>query len=451
MMSFSYIRGLIAALFLALSLFSSPALAQGSPPPSDPGGGGFLGLNIGGGGERPNFETRRDQAYTKMSSAGCWPCKIFNSFQSGIFRSIDKADDGGRGLIPVLTGFATVFALFYLGSAFVSGDASDLLGRWQVFWRLCIAVAAASTVLNAGAASFMWDYVYSTLFSIGAAISDAFGVAAMASGGNCPSPSIGGLSGGAESAVQSMSATVCGGYQMTLRGIATGYAVATWQDGIINAFIYGFCGIALMAIYGLLALTFPLRFIDVLIRLSIVSLITPFLVVAAVFKPTRGYASIAIANVLNATALFAIVSIIFVIGSNVMDTFLEQMGLINGVESNNIIFGESDRVDVIVNVIVLTGVALTFLGMLRSAPAIAAEFSRSSGGSSSAGDAAVSAATAPVRMAAGGAGLAAGGVGAVKMRSAAAATRATENAAQAQAIGRSVGGAVETALGKNRF
>lgn len=246
-------------------------------------------------------------------------------------------------------------------------------------------------------------------------------------------------------AIQSMSTTVCGGYHMTIEGIATGWAVATQVDGIINSFIFGVAGVLLIAIYALLALTFPLRFIDVLLKLAIVSLITPFLVVAAVFKPTRGYASIAISNVLNATALFAIVSIIFRVGSVILNEFLMNSAAGSDNVSNNRFSGDAISVDALISSMVLVAVALTFLGMLKSAPSIAAEFSRSSGGSSSAGDAASGAAVAPVKMAAGAAGLAAGGAGVAGMRAMGAATRGRE----ATALAGQIGGSVASAIGKN--
>ena len=451
------IKALLLAIMFAFSFMasSSPASAQYVPPPATappPGSGsgsGSFGQWFGGLVDpfqfdgNGSFESRKAGALEKLQSGQCWPCSIFKSFAGGVFRSIQVADSESRSLIPVLTGFATVFALFYLGSAFVSGDAGDLLGRWQVFWRLCIGVAAASTILQAGASSFVWDNFYSLLFSIGTAVAEAFGTAGAA--GNCPGLSGGAIASGAQEALTSMAATVCGGYNMSLEGIATGLAMMTQIDGFINTLIFIVAGISLVAIYALLVLTFPLRFIDVLIRLAIVSMLTPILVVAAVFKPTRGYASIAVSNVLNATALFAIVSIIFRIGDTVVKEFLQSTNVSAGQVSNHLFAGNSDPGTALLNAVILVSVALIFLGMLRSAPSIASEFSRSSGGSSAAGDAAVSAATAPVRAVAGGAGLAAGGAAAMKARSVAASTRQAENASQAQAIG----GQVAAALGKN--
>lgn len=438
------LRSLLLTLVLILSFTAVPAMAQDAPPPPDSSSMSLIQMSGIGDVDNPPFAVRKQQAKTALENYECWPCKIFNSFLTGMFRAIEVADEGSASLVPVLTGFATVFSLFYLGSAFVSGDASDLLGRWQVFWRLCIAVAAASIILQLGAAKFLWNNVYSLIFMIGTAAANAFGSASV--GGNCPAVSaVGSMPAGAVEAAQSMSATVCGGYFMTIEGMAMGWAVGTQVDGIINSMIFGVAGILLIAIYALLALTFPLRFIDVLLKLAIVSLITPILVVAAVFKPTRGYASIAISNVLNATALFAIVSIIFRIGSVIMEEFLLNSAAGSDNVSNNIFSGNAIGVDVLISSIILVAVALTFLGMLKSAPSIAAELSRSSGGSSSAGDAATSAAVAPVKIVAGGAGLAAGAGAAGMMRNAAAVTRGRE----AGALASQIGGSVASAIGKN--
>jgi len=149
--------------------------------------------------------------------------------------------------------------------------------------------------------------------------------------------------------------------------------------------------------------------------------------------------------VLNATALFAIVSIIFRIGSVIMEEFLRNSAAGSDNVSNNILSGNAIGVDVLISSIILVAVALTFLGMLKSAPSIAAELSRSSSGSSSAGDAATSAAVAPVKIVAGGAGLATGAGAAGMMRNAAAVTRGRE----AGALASQIGGSVASAIGKN--
>ena len=427
---------LMVAAFASLTV-STPAMAQ-----EDDGGGLFGGITdfftIENNAE--GFDQRREGAKVLLESYPCVACDIFDNFASAVFDGMSAVDDEGPSLIPVVTGFASLFALFYLGSAFVAGDASDLPGRWQVFWRLCLAVAFASFVLGNKPVTLMWDYVYSALFSIGQGVVNVVG----GNSGSCDSPGPGitaDAPAGALEALSYMSTTVCGAYEMTLDGIANGLAMMTQRDGIANTLVYIFSGMFVVLIYGFLAITFPLRFIDVVIRLAIVSIITPLLVVCLVFKPTRGYFSIAISNVLNATAQFAILTVIFSIGKRVFDRMVD-ITVQAPVESETGAFGlgsiagEQDFTAVVVQALVLVGIAVVFNGLVKSVPAIAAEFSRSSGGGGDAGgNAAVGMIGRTTTAVVGGAGAAAG-LGAMRGRALASQAR------QADMIGKAVGQAV---------
>mgnify|MGYP001237115438 CR=1 FL=1 len=376
------ISKVIKSLMVMMALVSSLLMSSAAMAQDDGGGGGFglPGLDdieyFFVGENTESFDARRQGARALLDSYDCVACEIFDEFSSAVFNGMSRVDAEGPSLIPVVVGFAQVFALFYLGSAFVSGDASDLTGRWQVFWRLCLAVAAASAVL-AAPVTIMWDYVYSLLFSIGTGVVNIVGGA----GTGCTSGSsisVSGVPDGARYALENMSTTVCGAYEMTLDGIANGMAIMTQKSGVVNTLAYIFTGMFVVLIYGFLAITFPLRFIDVVIRLAIVSIVTPILIVCLVFKPTRGYFSIAVSNVLNATAQFAILSIIFRIGSQVFTTMTDKV--IAAAAETDLEFTE-----VIVQGLVLIGVAVVFNGIVKSVPAIAAEFSRSSGGGMDAG------------------------------------------------------------------
>lgn len=425
---------LMLAAFASLTV-STPAIAQ------EDDGGLFGGVTdfftIENNAE--GFDQRREGAKVLLESYPCVACDIFDNFASAVFDGMSAVDDEGPSLIPVVTGFASLFALFYLGSAFVAGDASDLPGRWQVFWRLCLAVAAASVVL-AAPVTIMWDYVYSILFSIGKGVVNVVG----GNSGTCARPGPGitaDAPAGALEALSYMSTTVCGAYEMTLDGIANGLAMMTQRDGIANTLVYIFSGMFVVLIYGFLAITFPLRFIDVVIRLAIVSIITPLLVVCLVFKPTRGYFSIAISNVLNATAQFAILTVIFSIGKRVFDRMVDITVQAppqsdSGAFGLGSIAGEQDFTAVVVQALVLVGIAVVFNGLVKSVPAIAAEFSRSSGGGGDAGgNAAVGMIGRVTTTTVGGTGAA---LGLSKMRGMAMANQAR----QADMIGKAVGNAM---------
>jgi len=384
--------------FMTFSV-ATPAMAQQNPNP--PGGSqeespGFFDrfgdyLTIENNAE--SFDRRRQDAKDLIESYPCVACDVFNAFATAVFDGMSRVDGEGRNFIPVLVGLANVFALFYLFSAFVSGDASDIVGRWQVFWRLCLAVAFASMVLLQPV-TFIWNNVYDLIFSIGAGVVDFVGGNSVQCSKSLPALGASAPA-GAQYALGVMQTTVCGAYEMTLDGIANGFAMATQKDGLVNSLIYAVAGLFVIAIYGYLALTFPLRFIDIVIRLAIVSILTPILVVCAVFKPTRGYAMIGVTNVLNATAQFAVLSIIFKIGSQVFDTMTditiqapvqtETGGFGLGAIGLGSIGGDQDVTGVLMQALVLVGIALVFNALVKSVPAIAAEISRSSGGGMDAG------------------------------------------------------------------
>lgn len=317
-----------------------------------------------------DFATRKRGAQILLEGYGCGTCEIFEKFSSAVFSVSGKVDAAGKSLIAPMVSFASLFGLFYLGSAFVTGDASDLLGRWQVFWRLCMAVAGGAAFLSAPL-TLAWDYIYWPLFSIGdGLVSIVGGVDA-----SCGGLSVGGAPKGANMALNSMGQTVCGSYEMVMDGLANGIAFMTHKDGIMNTLIYALFGFLIVMIYGYLAVIFPLKFIDVVLKLAIIGFITPILGICAVFKPTRGYVGIAISNVLNAAAQFALLTIIFKIGDQVFTEMVQSLG-IGAVKGD-----EQDMMDAFITGLVMFGVAFIFVGLVNSVPSIAAEITRYSGSS----------------------------------------------------------------------
>lgn len=310
------------------------------------------------------MKTKSDAVAAAINSAGCWSCTIFNSFAGVAFVQGSSVSAQAAGpLTAIISGFGTVFALFYLGSSFVSGDASDLLQRWKVFWRLLIACAAGSAVLSANAFEFAWTVVYGPLMDIALAVYKAFA----AGGETCSSgASFPGAPSGAMASLQAMGEIVCGSNKIANQGIGFGVALMFTWDGITGWAINLITGLILCIIFGWIAITFPLRFIDALIRLGVVGIVTPVLVVCAVFKPTRSYVQIGISNVLYAGAEFAFTGIMFALGSKVFKTILnEQMGSM----------GTMDPTTQISRAFVLIGTGVIFAAMTRMAPSLAAEFS----------------------------------------------------------------------------
>jgi len=396
--------GIFAGAFAVSNVVPNGAFAQTTTPaPATPGGsttvGGVLWDLISNGivANPRNTKTVYNVNYKLLQGAGCWGCEVFDSFAKQTFSAGDAISSGALmgKLASVIVAVASLFSLVYLGSAFVSGDAGDLLSRWKVFWQLLIAVAISTAWLTTGSQGFgnTWNVIYGPLLNIPLGIADAVpgGVDGPAcAGGNVAATA--GIPAGAIKAVEKMREVVCGGHNISIKGIAFGLTLAGSGDGFVGTVMNILAGFAVMIVFFWVAISFPLRFIDVLLRLTVVGIVTPVIIVCAAFKPTRSYIQIAISNVLYAGCLFAFTSIMFKLGGNFFDT-----AAMNRIES----MGSWDPSVVISQSVMLVGAAVIFASMLRMAPSLASEFSQFRGQSGGVGDAATgfasSIATLPVK------------------------------------------------------
>lgn len=371
-----------------------------------------------------------DKSQEYFKSMDCWSCKVFNSFSSIVFtsgRSVSSQSDST--LKGVIVAVATLFAFFYLGRSFVSGDASDLLSTWKVVWRLLMAVALGTAWLSAGSFDTTWNYVYGPLLKIPLAVEQAV-PGATGGGGNCTittPPSA--PSGGAE-AIAQMGKVVCGANEVALKGMGFGLGLLTTGDGIVGTLANFASGTAILIVFTWIALTFPLKFIDVLLRLMVVGMVAPVLVVCAVFKPTRSYVQIGIKNVLYAGALFAFTGIMFKVGFAFINQIADEV-IVSG--------GDQSTISLLARGIVMAGSGVIFASMINMAPSLAAEFSAFSGQSGGVGDAATSYTSSVVTAVPKAAGLAAGGGAAyVATRAAASGVAGAAESGAARAIGKGV-------------
>lgn len=374
------------------------------------------------------FQEGYAESYAVLSGVGCWGCSVFDSFAFSMFsagRSVStQSADPLRGLIVA---FASLFSIVYIGQSFVSGDASDLIGKWKVFWHLMIAVTIGSMWLAGGSAfDNTWNWIYGPLLKVPMAVADAVPVAPMTSSSptfftpttSCAAPtrSPSAPPSGARDVVSDMRDVVCDGHLITMKGLAFGFALLMFGDGFFSMFANILAGIAIIGIFFWVAISFPLRFIDVLLRLTVVGIVTPILVVCAVFRPTRSYVKIGVSNVLNAGCLFAFTSIMFKLGHaffeaavnarlHEMDKGIATMSLASSVQ--------------------LVGAAIIFASMLKMAPTLASEFSQFGGQSGGVGDAATGFASSMVSLPVKGAAAATGVAGAKMV-----ATSAGKSAAQ---------------------
>lgn len=371
-----------------------------------------------------------------LNGFGCWGCNVFDAFSGSVFTAGQRVSGNSASFAGVVVAISCLLSLVYVGSAFVSGDASDLLSRWKAFYKLLIAVSISTAFLTAGDGAFgnAWKYVYGPLMSIPIA------VAQEVSGkgpGSCavsatPTPSMA----GAESSVKAMRGIVCDVNAITMKGIAFGSALAFTGNGIIAVFVNAIAGLLTVVIFGWVTITFPMRFIDILIRLTVLGVITPVLIVCATFRASRSYVQIGISNILYCGASFAFTSILFNLGleyfKDVMDSRIK------------LIDTQSSLTSILASSFEIVGMAVIMASLAKTAHSMAQEFSQFRGTSGGAGDAATNmistVVSAPVK---GGAALASGAIqGTFAGRAAAAAGGGGAAAASTGSASGSLGRAV---------
>lgn len=411
MIDLSRMRRGVVILFAILALFgagsavdmfaASPAYAQGSAAQPDTTQQPWYSViydKISNGlvATPENTQAVFNNNYTMLKEAGCWGCTVFDSFSAQTFKAGATLSRGKlmNQLASVIVAVASLFSLIYIGGAFVSGDAGDLLGRWKVFWQLLIAVAISTAWLTTGSNAFgnTWNVIYGPLMNIPMGIADAVEVSPNVTGECAAGTTPADMPSGAAKPMASMRSVVCGGHLISVKGIAYGLAIAGSGSGIIGTCLNFVGGVAVTIVFLWIAISFPLRFIDVLLRLTVVGIVTPVLIVCAAFKPTRSYVSIGISNVLYAGCLFAFTSIMFKLGSGFFDEIAQKR--MTDISAWNPATNASQTV-------LLVGAAIIFASMLRMAPSLAAEFSQFRGQSGGVGDAATgfasSVATLPVK------------------------------------------------------
>lgn len=447
----SHFMALLAAFMIAVTAMGampSAAFAQGggapAPAPAPSSGWGFEDLKtLLLGDPVENAKSTSDQ-FVREYGQSCWACSVFNGFSKVVFdKGHNIAASQDNNFLGIMTTFAVLFSLWYLGGGIMVGDAGDMAQRWKVFWRLMLAVAAAGVILRNNSFDTVWRYVYGPLMSIPLGIQDALGgvgggltgnnVAGVACNpGYVAPPNVGAA--GAGALMKSMFDIVCGGHKVSVGGMGYAYAISQMGSGIVGTLMNVMMGAALFVVFTWLAISFPLRFIDVLIRLAVIGVLTPIFVICAVFKPTRSYVQIAVSNVLYSGALFAFTAIMFNIGGGVFQELMDKY--MAGQSGTMLLPGELTVAETLGRGFALIGMGVVFASMIKMAPALAQEFSGFKGSSGSIGDAAAGAAAGTASLAVKGAGAAVGGVAGAKVAGAAAGTAA----AQAQGVQKGISG-----------
>lgn len=353
---------------------------------------------------RKDFATRKEEFKTDIKGDECMTCLVFQNFAVAVFKPLASVNASGPDFIPIMVMFAQLYALFVLGKGLIIGNGDDLVARWQVFYRLCLMVALVSFILQAPV-TLIWQIVYNPILLLGGAIAQTVG----SFSSSCGIANMNVYPEQAKTVLDMMFAGTCTAWDITLDGMATGLALMTTRATILSILYFGIAGLIIVLIYGWLVITFPLKFIDIIVRLAIVSIVTPVLVLAFTFKETRGYAMTAVSMVLNAAMQFALFMIILVMGKKVFEGLAQILFISTDAETGVI--------SVLVNSLAMVVTASIFAGLLKSVPALASEISKSSSGGNEGSNAAIGTIAKPLTVGATATGTAVGlgGRGAIRM------------------------------------
>ena len=365
--------------FITLS-FGTLALGTAARA-QDPNGGGGWGALFTGVLTPANDKTVSASAreFMVQYNRQCWPCLIFNQFAQNVFTKGEEISGKAQEPFTRIIGAVSVlFCLYYLGGGLIAGDASDIARRWTTVWKFLIGAALGTVFLN-NAFENMWNWVYGPVMAVPIAVNNEFGgmsnnmLSQLGGVTNCSVNTVGGPSGSA-AIMSGMEGIVCGGHQLSGAGMAYGWGLIMHTNGFWGTLTNVICGTILMAVFCWVAITFPLRFIDILIRLTIIGILSPVIIVLAVFKPTRSYVTTAVQNVLYTGCLFAFTGIMFNLGASVFSGVLKTA--LDGMAAS-----DTDPLTTVSNGIILIGGGIVFSSMIKMAPSLAQEFSGFRGGS----------------------------------------------------------------------
>lgn len=268
------------------------------------------------------------------------------------------------GMILMISAFMSVWTLLELMKMLsVSHANSPAQSIDLIFNRLMLygfLVAVAQTELGSLINNWIVP-IYSGIIGLGAQFMNA--------GGSCGTGGGGAGFAGLASAGQ---AYMCALGETFGKGIGIGGYIIDTADFRLNSWPFAqlIFGILIVVIYTWQMFKTPLLFIDCLLRLAVVLTFFPVIVLAYLFKPTRGLVKSALSSVLASALTFLITAIIVSIAVRLLD------GAFNGLFGNDLtgeilsIFGPIDVLDGLRLVIL----AMATGSMISLAPKIAAEF-----------------------------------------------------------------------------
>ncbi|HIJ61466.1 MAG TPA: hypothetical protein HPQ04_02110 [Rhodospirillaceae bacterium] len=341
---------------------------------------------------------------------GCWACDALEQTSGIALQLADQAFSTLSGELTTLVGILMGLWLLFFAARMVMpfGPEGNVAGQWnKAAKKLLLLVVVLGFLQNSRS---FWDYVFIPLMSAGFGIagqiiqiSDPF--EAQLGGASetlpqvedkCSRPQGGSGLVGAQQVMQQMACPLAKLQSQFGKGILIGEAIIVGGN-ISTAYILPnidvvkrvISGVALVCIYFCGFILYPLLFIDVVMRVAVIAVISPLAVAASLFVPTRGLAVKALWHLAQSALTLVFASVVGGISKAVLANTFSRLptadgqalkdwaSLLNALQNPGTSGVEIDFTTS--SFYVLAGVGILLLFMLRKARFMASEFTHVDG------------------------------------------------------------------------
>ena len=344
------------ALVFSLVAFSGDAMAQSQP--RDPEGLGY---------QKTPADYQAWRAYFQGGETTCWGCTLMTATATAtvnIGRQATTALAGNAAsAVAAFMGLWVMWQLYLMLS--VSNANSPAQSIDTIFNRLVVMMVVLFILRNNPFTLIMEPF----LSTMGATM-DAAQVLLPRGGAtywSCSGMGGGGYLAQGNSLLCSMQ-----------KELGSGLALGTWMmsSAEFNVLTGTFdvqqwsMGLVIICVFFFMIIILPFRFFDALIRIATIAAILPVVVLAFLFKPTRGAVKQAVTSLLTAMLMFVFTAIAMSIAIQVLEAVTAN--IYNGVnpQANGPAYGGITGSDFMVLLTATLGMA----SMLSSAGSLAAEF-----------------------------------------------------------------------------
>lgn len=317
-----FIQGLL--LLFSVMVTSSPAMAQQTQPAQ---GYSIPGIMLPGFGtdDAQDADAKQNLAQWQQTFSdpqGCWGCTLFSSMATVTMNVGKKGEaifkEGAIAAVNAFMGLWVVWQLFLLASPTNANNPVQSIDT--IFLRIVLMMVALFVLRQGPFQYIMVQYVFPTLGAVMQA-----GTSLISSGGGGCNSSGGG--GEAASLVKGGSGLMCAMHLQMGKGMGVGaFLMDSAQFSVMPGGkfeLFKFVGgLIIFLSFMMMLIMLPFRLFDAMIRIAVVSIILPLVVLAYLFKPTRGVVKQAVTSLLAAGLTFFFTAVAVAISVDLLQELL---------------------------------------------------------------------------------------------------------------------------------